>query len=88
MIIELDRSGLQEQLKDLVLAATLEALEQNRKQLVTKQWMSLKEGCEYAGVSFNTFSKFRAMGLQVCEIDGIKRVSKKEIDSFLQSNSY
>ncbi|MCR8853495.1 DNA-binding protein [Lysinibacillus fusiformis] len=80
--------GLGEQLKAMVLAATKEALEMSQKQLTAKEWMSLKEGATYAGVSYNSFTKFREMGLKVCEIDGIKRVSKKEIDLFLQNNSY
>ncbi|SOC13509.1 hypothetical protein SAMN05880501_107205 [Ureibacillus xyleni] len=53
-----------------------------------KEWMSLKEGAKYANVSYNTFIKFREMGLKVCEIDGIKRVSKSEIDSFLNLHSF
>lgn len=89
MRIELDMpQGLEEQLKAVVLAATKKAIEQSQKQLAAKEWMSIQEACEYIGVSFNTFSKFRAMKLPVAEIDGIKRVSKKAIDSFLEKNSY
>lgn len=54
----------------------------------TKSWMSLKEAAHYAGVSSNTFIKFRLRGLKVCEIDGIKRVSRKEIDRFLEEHSF
>ena len=53
-----------------------------------KEWMNLKEGAAYAGVSYNTFMKFRIQGLSVCEIDGVKRVSKTEIDNFLNEHSY
>lgn len=52
------------------------------------EWLSLKEAAKYAGVSYNTFITFRHMGLKVCEIEGIKRVSRKEIDNFLESHSY
>lgn len=52
-----------------------------------KEWLSLKEGASYAGVSYNTFIKFREMGLKVTEIDGIKRVSKSTIDSFFNQHS-
>lgn len=55
---------------------------------IQKSWFSLKEAAKYAGVSYNTFIKFRTMGLKVCEIDGIKRVSKKEVDRFLEEYSY
>lgn len=50
--------------------------------------MTLSEGAKYAGVSHNTFMKFREMGLKVSQVYGIKRVSRKEIDSFLESNSF
>lgn len=53
-----------------------------------KEWLSLKEASIYAGVSYNTLIKLRYYGLKVCEIDGIKRVSKKEIDRFLEENSF
>lgn len=53
-----------------------------------KEWLPLKEAAKYAGVSYNTFITFRHRGLKVCEIEGIKRVSRKEIDSFLESHSY
>ncbi|WP_253896116.1 helix-turn-helix domain-containing protein [Solibacillus sp. R5-41] len=52
-----------------------------------KEWFSLKEAANYAGVSYNTFKKFRLLGLKVCEIEGIKRVAKKEIDRFLEEYS-
>lgn len=50
--------------------------------------MTLKEGAAYADVSYNTLMKFRVMGLKVFEIDGVKRVSKTEIDNFLNKNSF
>lgn len=53
-----------------------------------KEWMTLKEGADYAGVSYNTLIKFRLMGLKVVEIDGIKRISKTEIDNFFKENSF
>ena len=58
-----------------------------KRKIDYKDWMSISEASKYVGVSNNTFSKFRLMGLKICEIDGIKRVSKKEIDSFLEKHS-
>lgn len=55
---------------------------------LSSDWMSLSEAAKYAGVSYNTFIKFRTMGLKVCEIEGIKRVSRKEIDCFFEKHSY
>ena len=54
----------------------------------TKEWMNIKEACDYIGVSYNTFTKYRELGLKVSEIDGIKRVSKAEIDNFLNKHSF
>lgn len=89
MKIEFDMpKGLEEQLKHVVLSATKEAIELSQKQLTTKEWMNLREGALYAGVSYNSFTRFREMGLKVFEIDGIKRVSKSEIDEFLKKNSF
>lgn len=89
MKVELDLfPELEEQLKLLVFKATREALNGSTEENNNKEWMSLKEGAKYAGVSYNSFIKFRAMGLVICEIDGIKRVSKKEIDNFLHKNSF
>lgn len=53
-----------------------------------QEWLSLKEGASYVGVSYNTFIKYREMGLEVAEINGIKRVSKSMIDSFLRQHSF
>ncbi|MEX3624175.1 helix-turn-helix domain-containing protein [Viridibacillus arvi] len=50
--------------------------------------MSIAEAAKYAGVSHNTFMKFREMGLKVSQVEGIKRVSRKEIDKFLESHSF
>lgn len=89
MRIELDMpDGLERQIKAIVLTATREAIEQSQKQLTAKEYFSVKEACEYIGVSFGTFSKFRNLGLQVIEIDGIKRVAKKTIEKFLENHSF
>lgn len=52
------------------------------------EWMTLANGAKYAGVSYNTFVKFQRMGLKVSQIEGVKRVSRKEIDYFLENNSF
>ena len=53
-----------------------------------REWMTLADAAKYAGVSNNTFSKFRLLGLKVSHVEGIKRVSRKEIDNFLEKNSF
>ncbi|MEQ6856090.1 DNA-binding protein [Lysinibacillus capsici] len=89
MRIELEiPQGLEDQIRNVVLSTIKDAFSEFAKYTQTKEWMSLKEGAEYAGVSFNTFKKFREMGLKVSEIDGVKRVSKAEIDKFLEYNSF
>lgn len=52
------------------------------------EWLSLKEGAKYAGVSYNTLIKFRLKGLKIAEIDNVKRISKTEIDNFFKDYSY
>lgn len=89
MKIELDMpEGLGEQLKALILSATKEAIEEQQKRNAAPEWMDLKSGASYAGVSYNTFIKFRDMGLKVAEVQSIKRVSKYEIDRFFEQYSY
>lgn len=60
----------------------------NSKKLDFTEWLSIKDAAKYAGVSYNTFIKFRLRGLKVCEVEGIKRVSRKEIDRFLEEHSF
>lgn len=89
MNLELNMNTNLEDLIQNTIATTIKKL--NNPPLLQqpqKEWMSLKEGAEYAGVSINTFSKFREMGLKVCEIVGVKRVSRTEIDAFFNEHSY
>lgn len=78
--------GLENKLTDLIINCTNQAIKSQH--IVSKEWLSLSEAAKYADVSYNTFIKFRQMGLKVCEIDGIKRVSRKEIDRFLEQHSF
>lgn len=55
---------------------------------IPTEWLSINDAAKYVGVSINTFKTFRDMGLPIVEIGKIKRVSKKEIDSFLQERMY
>lgn len=54
----------------------------------SKEWLTLKEAAAYANVSYNTFIKYREKGLLVAEIDGVKRVSRKAIDTFFENHSF
>lgn len=75
------------ELQQIVIAATHLAIEESKKTGHTKEWMTLKEGAAYAGVSYNSFMKFRIYGLKICEVEGVKRVSKTEIDRFFIERS-
>ncbi|MGE8036733.1 DNA-binding protein [Lysinibacillus sp. NPDC093692] len=75
-------------LQTLINSTLKQIVQDIQIQNTQKEWMSLKEGANYAGVSYNTFMKFRIKGLKISEIDGVKRVSKTEIDNFLNNNSY
>ena len=85
---ELPQLTLEKQIEQVVLSTTQKAIEKYHQRNMSKSWFSIKEACEYIGISFNSFTKLRNLGLKVCEIDGIKRVSKKEIDRFLEENSF
>lgn len=75
-------------LNEIITATTLNVIKQIQGKIIQKEWLTLSEAAKYAGVSHNTFVKFREMGLKVSQVDGIKRVSRKEIDAFLEKYSY
>ncbi|MGE7696684.1 helix-turn-helix domain-containing protein [Lysinibacillus sp. NPDC094177] len=72
-----------DQFKESLLIEIRATLTQQNKKVFT-----LKEAAEYLNVSFNTFQKFRYEGLKVFELDGTKRVTKEELDKFIEKNSY
>ena len=76
------------EIEELIVNTINNALITAQQQFIESGWMTLKDGAKYASVSYNTFIKFRVMGLKVCEVDGVKRVSRKEIDNFLESHSF
>lgn len=76
------------ELEQLIMKAVQKALYAAHHEFVDSGWLALKEGAKYAGVSYNTLMKYRTLGLQVCEIDGVKRISRKEIDRFFQEHSF
>lgn len=71
-----------------ILQKTQKTLEIYINRYQNSEWFDLKDAAKYANVSYNTFIKFRHMGLKVAEIDGVKRVKKSEIDKFLESRSF
>ena len=86
--IELPQLSFEKQIETVVFKGMEKSIEKYIERMTTKEWMNMKEAQEYIGVSFNTLQKFRQMGLPVFEIDGVKRISKTEIDNFLQKHSY
>lgn len=75
-------------IEELIVNTINKALKSSKDMFGNSEWMSLKEAAKYANVSNNTLMKFRVMGLKISEIDGVKRVSKKEIDRFLEQHSF
>lgn len=76
------------------LTAFLEAFKQELIELFEqhllksqKQLLTTKEAANYLGVSYNTFQKLRYEGIKMFEVDGIKRVYKADLDTFIQTNS-
>lgn len=75
-------------IEELIVNTLNKALFSSKQPFKHHEWMTLKDGAKYAGVAYNTFIKFREKGLKVSEVDGVKRVSRKEIDRFLESHSF
>lgn len=91
MELKIDQLELSEQASDLfiqkVVGEIKPALEVVAKELKQKEWLSLGEACEYIGVSRSTLtSHFIAKGLPVSKIQQVKRISKTDIDNFLNEN--
>ncbi|MFW7419743.1 helix-turn-helix domain-containing protein [Vagococcus fluvialis] len=52
------------------------------------EYMTIGLACKYIDVSRNTLSKYiDDYGLPVMQIEGIKRIAKSDIDSFMLSHS-
>lgn len=91
MKVELELSQVvEEKIVATIKAALNESLGTNSQSnnLLSGEWLNLKEAAKYAGVSYNTLIKYREMGLEFFEVDGVKRVSKKAINEFYQKHMY
>ncbi|WP_346234830.1 helix-turn-helix domain-containing protein [Lysinibacillus telephonicus] len=88
--MELNTPEIQSTTQAIILNTIAELLEEivNNQKEESKEWMSIEQACKYLNISYNTFKKFRIMGLKVAEIDGVKRVAKSEIDRFLNEHSF
>lgn len=86
--MNVDITNRNAKIEELIVNTINKALQAAQHQFIESGWMTLKDGAKYAGVSNNTFLKFRSMGMKVCEIDGVKRVSRKETDNFLERHSF
>lgn len=75
-------------IEELIVNTLNKALFSSKQSFTQYEWMTLKDGAKYAGVAYNTFIKFREKGLKVSEVDGVKRVSRNEIDKFLENHSF
>lgn len=76
------------ELEESIINIFNKALSSHKLTSNSNEWMTLKEGAKFAGVCYNTFVGFREMGLKVSEVNGVKRVSRKAINQFLESNSF
>lgn len=80
----------EQELKQYLDNFKAELVELLEKQLTQPepQLFTLREAAAYLGVSYNTLQKFRYNGLKFFEVDGVKRVYKKELEQFIEKNSY
>ena len=91
MELKIDQLELSEKASDLFVKQVINeikpALEIIAKELMHKEWMSIGEASEYASVSRSTFtSHFIGRGLPVSKIQQVKRISKTDLDNFLNEN--
>jgi len=78
--------SIQDELKTMIRNAAIQAInEATQRETKAKDFMNLKEACEYIGVSFATLSNYRKLGLRVSVIQGRSIISKQEIIRFLES---
>ncbi|KQL33340.1 hypothetical protein [Psychrobacillus sp. FJAT-21963] len=75
-------------IEELIMSFANQASQSPKHPVLISEWMTLANGAKYAGVSYNSFVKFQRMGLKVSQVEGIKRVSRKEIDNFLENYSF
>lgn len=91
MELKIGQLELSEQASDLfiqkVVSEIKPALEVVAKELKQKEWLSLEESCSYIGISRSTLrTHFIERGLPVVKIQQVKRISKTDIDNFLNEN--
>ena len=54
---------------------------------IMDKWMSMKQVCEYLGISRDTANKWiKNKGMPAHQIDRIKRFDKDEIDEWMRNN--
>lgn len=85
---EIPQMTLENQIQEVVVNSMEKSIAKYFEKRAAKEWMSIKEACNYIDVSYNTFQRLREHGLPIAEINGIKRVSKKAIDEFLEKHSF
>lgn len=91
MELKIDHIELSQHASNLFVSRVINeikpSLEAIAKQLIQKEWLSLGEAAEYIGVSRSTLAThFVNKGLAVSKIQQVKRISKKDIDEFLNEN--
>lgn len=50
------------------------------------EWFNLDSASKYVGVSRSTIDKFLRLGLQVTKIDGVQRINRHNLDSFMMDH--
>lgn len=64
------------------------ALIDQKLSMPEKQLLTLNEAAKFLGVSYNTLQKLRYSGLKFFEVDGVKRVYKKDLEKFIEKHSH
>ncbi|USZ60692.1 helix-turn-helix domain-containing protein [Lactiplantibacillus plantarum] len=78
---------VENQIKAEMYEACRDAFEKFGKQTTYPDYMDLGQACSYLNVARNTLNGFIREGLPVSIIGNVKRISKRDINNFMDENA-
>ncbi|EGO9793796.1 DNA-binding protein [Enterococcus faecalis] len=79
--------GFEETIANVISKEFEQQIEKLSIENIQTGWLSLKQACEYVGISRGTLEKWISeYGLSVSVIEGTKRIKKSKLDNFMESH--
>lgn len=79
--------GFEETIANVISKEFEQQIEKLSIEDIQTGWLSLKQACEYVGISRGTLEKWISeYGLSVSIIEGTKRIKKSKLDNFMESH--